>query len=233
VSLSLLTVGSGPYSVSENGTLAWLAGGGSDHLQLNWFDRSGRKLGSLGDPGDYSAPALSPDEESLAVARRDPKTKTRDLWVFDLRRQTSRRLTFEPSDEVGAVFSPDGAWIAYSANPDGPRQLYRRRADGSGNAELVLKNDTPGPLYMEDWSPDGSSWLYNTWRVGLQPDLLVLPLAARPRASIPFLATEFAEQMGQFSPDSRWIAYTSNESGGTTSTCSSLPAPAGTASASG
>ena len=213
-SLAVLYNGQSAYSVSESGALAWLAGASAENLQLTWFDRSGRKLGTVGDPADYSAPALSPDERSLAVARRDPKTKTRDLWIFDLGRQTSRRLTFEPTDEVGAAWSPDGAWIGYSSNPGGARNLYRRRADGSGDAELLFKNDATGPLYMEDWSPDGSFLLLNTWRASLQPDILLLPLSGPGKgAPRPLLATAFTEQMSQVSPDSRWFAYASNESG--------------------
>jgi len=202
------------YAVSANNTLVWQTSG-LENLQLTWFDRSGRRLDAVGEPGDYSAPALSPDEKSLAISRRDPRTRTRDIWIYDLVRNTSRRLTFDDTDETGAAWSPDGAFVAYSSTVGGARDIRRRRADGSGVEDVLVPNATvAGGHFVEDWSPDGTLLLHNSWRAGLQPDLLLVRMPPDPGAApTVFAGTGFAEQMGTFSPDGRWIAYSTNESG--------------------
>jgi Tol biopolymer transport system component len=204
----------GAYGVSANDTLVWQSSGLED-LQLTWFDRSGRRLDPVGEPGDYSAPALSPDERSLAVAKRDTRTRTRDIWIFDLLRNTSRRLTFDDTDEVGPAWSPDGIFVAYSSTKNGARDIRRRRADGSGEEEVLVPNDNVvGGFFMEAWSPDGTLILHNAWRNGLQPDLFLVRVPPAPGdASIPFADSGFAEHYGNFSPDGRWIAYSTNETG--------------------
>jgi Tol biopolymer transport system component len=202
------------YSASANGVLAWQAGiPATDRLQLTWFDRQGRRLGTLGEVGDYSAPALSRDGRSLAVGRRDPETRTRDLWIFDLERGTSRRLTFSPADEVGPAWSPDGKWVVFSSDQGGSRQLYRKPVNGAESEEQLTK-DTGGGQFVEDWSPDGALILQNRWEQGVQPNLFLRPVSSGGAGEpIVFRNTTFAEHMAQFSPDGRWIAYTSSESG--------------------
>ncbi len=131
--------------------------------QLTWFDRSGKKLGTLGEPAVYFAPTLSPDEKSLAVCRTDPATNTtpkRDLWIFDVARGTSRRLTFDPADDCGPAWSPDGSRIAFFSDRRGVREIYQKAANGSGDDELLLASkdqECHDPLgtSTEDWSADG------------------------------------------------------------------------------
>ena len=195
------------FSVSQSGVLVHTASVAAA-AELAWLDRSGRRLGTLGDPGDYSNPALSPDEKSLAVGRVSPGTRTRDIWVLDLVRGTNKRLTFDPADDLNATWSPDGARIAFTSNRKGVRQIYLKRADGSGDDELLLasKADTNA----EDWSPDGRFLLYNL----ATSDLYLLPMSSSgDRRPLPFLATEMVESMGRFAPNGRWIAYRSDESG--------------------
>jgi serine/threonine protein kinase len=103
------------FSVSPSGVLVHTASTFTA-AELVWRDRSGKSLGTLGDPGDYSNPALSPDEKSLAVGRVSPGARTRDLWVLDLVRGTNKRLTFDPADDLNATWSPDGTRIAFTSN---------------------------------------------------------------------------------------------------------------------
>jgi hypothetical protein len=200
-----------PYSVSSNGVLTWLSGNALKSTSLTWFDRTGKELGTVGEPADYSNPALSPDERSLAVDRRGPE-KHRDIWVFDLLRGGRMRLTFDPAEDMGATWHPDGTRIAFTSERRGKRELYLRLANGSGDDELLLEAEDANAS-AEDWSLDGK-WLAFNWRRHPRPDLLVLPTsAAHDPKPVPFLATEFREDMSQFSPDGRFLAYRSDESG--------------------
>ena len=200
------------YSVSASGVLAWRAGSG-DETQLAWFDRSGKKVGTLGEPAGYSNPALSPEEKRLAVGLQDPHTQTRDLWIFDLVRGTRTRLTFDPADDFNPTWSPDGTRIAFTSDRSGRRELYQRLSNGSGDDELLLSSQDLGNN-AEDWSEDGMLLLYNRGGGEMPPDLYLLPMSRGvDRKPIPFLTTEFTEQYGQFAPGGRWIAYSSNETG--------------------
>jgi eukaryotic-like serine/threonine-protein kinase len=201
------------YSVSANGVLAWRPRSTSmmEPKQLTWFDRSGQKLGTLGEPGAYISANLSPDERSVAVSRVDPASNLnnrRDIWILDVERGTSRRLTFDPADESNPVWSPDGTRIAFFSDRRGVREIYQKAADGSGEEELVLASKGQ-PLNLEDWSQDGRFLVYNA-PMGLpnRQDLFLLPMSgAGERKPITFLATEAIEMMGAISPNGRWLAY--------------------------
>jgi Tol biopolymer transport system component len=201
------------YAASANGVLAWRSGSGLAAMQLTWFDRSGRKLGTVGEPADYSNPALSPDERSLAVGRLDPQRKSRDLWIFDLMRGTSTRLTFDPAEEFNPTWSPDGTRVAFTSDRRGVREIYQKPANGSGDDALLVES-TDWPKHVEDWSPDGKYLLYNYSRGGLPSDLFLWPLLpGADRNPIPFVTTAFVEREGRFAPQGGWVAYCSNESG--------------------
>ena len=195
----------GAFSVSDNGVLAYRSGG-STTTQLVWFDREGRRLGSLGEPADYSNPALSPDEKKVAVGRRDPQSRNRDIWLLDLARGGASRLTFDPADDLNPVWSPDGSRIAFASDRKGGRDLYQKLATGTGEDEILLVSE--GDQSAEDWSADGRLILYNlnsadVWALSLTGD----------RKPAPVLRGPFAEQQAKLSPDGRWIAYRSNEAG--------------------
>ena len=159
------------YAVSTNGVLAWRPRSTRivEPKQLTWYDRSGVRLGTLGVPAVYFAPALSPDEKSVAVCRMDPVANSndrRDLWIFDVERGTSRRLTFDPADDCGPAWSPDGRRIAFFSDRRGTREIYVKAANGSGDEELLLAakdQESRDPLGMssEDWSADGRFLVYN------------------------------------------------------------------------
>jgi Tol biopolymer transport system component len=195
------------FSASPNGVLAWRSNTQSSQGSLQWFDRTGKKLAAIGQVADYSNPSLSPDDSKLAVCIRDPQTKTRDIWVFDLLRGSSTRLTFDPADNIDPIWSPDGTRIAFTSDRSGQRNIYWKLADGSQPEELLLGGKEQENV--EDWSRDGKYLIYN---YGQNPvHLYVLPLA--DRKPVPFLTASFNTQEGQISPNGRWIAYISTESG--------------------
>jgi Tol biopolymer transport system component len=202
------------FSASANGVLAWRHGSNSSESVLQWLDRSGKRLDVVGEAADFSNPALSPDDRRLAIGIRDPLTKTRDIWIFDLSRGTKTRLTFDPADDLDSIWSPDGTRIAFSSDRLGQRDIYQTPSDGSGSAELLL-GGKGAQKNVEDWSPDGKYLVYNYQIPGSTPfqiHLYVLPLAD-DRKPIPFANTQFVIQQGQLSPNGRWLAYRSFESG--------------------
>ena len=199
------------FSASPSGVLVWHRNTQSSRSLLQWVDRSGKRLGVVGEAAEYSNPALSPDDTRLAVGIRDPQTKTRDIWKFDLLRGTKTRLTFDPADDLDSIWSPDGTRIAFSSNRLGQRDIYQKPADGSGSEELLLGGKGAGKN-VEDWSPDGKYLIYNYQPTGANAHLYVLPLDG-DRKPVPFVNPELTTQQGQFSPNGRWVAYRSNESG--------------------
>jgi Tol biopolymer transport system component len=200
------------FSVSANGVLAWRPGPPMDFKQLAWFDRSGRRMGTLGEPGPYSGQALSPDDKSVAVCRQE-SSSNRDIWLLEVATGTSRRLTFDPHDDCGPVWSPDGQRIAFFSDRRGVREIYQKRADGSGEDELLLASKD-FPLHPEDWSADGRFLSYNSARPGHENDLFLLPVdRSLDPTPIAFLATEVTESFSTIAPNGRWIAYQAPGSG--------------------
>jgi Tol biopolymer transport system component len=202
-----VTVGVAAFTTSENGVLAYrTATGAGASSQLLWFDRSGKQVVMLGEPGAYGEVWLSPDGRRVSVGILDGATRTRDIWIYDVARGLRTRFTHEPTDEQASVWSPDGSRIVMNSNRKASNRfdLYLRPASGAGAEEVLLEDDS-SKLPMS-WSPDGRFILY---RAG---DLFVLPLFG-DRKPTPFLQTPFVESVAQFSPDGRWVSYESNESG--------------------
>ncbi len=198
------------FSVSTNGVLAYRSGAGGNG-QLAWFDRAGKQMQTVGSPGEYSDVALSPDERRVAVARRDPQGANPDLWLIDLARSTPSRFTFHEAVDRLPVWSPDGARIAFSSSRDGPDSIYQKVASGAGSDELLLKA-SGDPIVPTDWSSDGRYLLYASQNAKTGLDLWVLPLEGDRKPAI-YLQTPFNERQSRFSPDGKFIAYASDESG--------------------
>ena len=203
------TVGVSPFSVSENGVLAYrtipLAA-----TQVTWFDRSGKRLGSIGEPGDYRDVSLSPDEARVAVHRHEDPAGG-GLWLLDFARGTTSRLTLDTFHNDSAHWSPDGSRIVFWSDREGGiRNLYQRMSNGAGPDELLLKSG--GHKDPTSWSSDGRFVVYISEDPKTGVDLWVLPLSGG-RTPMPFIQTEFDEGHGRLSPDGRWMAYTSNETG--------------------
>ena len=196
------------FSVSANGMLVFVEG--NSNRQLAWFDLAGKKLGTVGPVGPYGFPRLSPDEQRLVVSRTDPQTGTSDLRLFDLKRETDTRFTFDPAEDDSPLWSPDGMRIVWASGREGGANLYQKAANGAGQDEMLLRSDNPKmPL---DWSADGRFILYREYNPQTNADLWVLPLEGE-RKPWPWRKTQFADFTGRFSPDGKWIAYQTNESG--------------------
>ena len=156
---STVIANSSMFSVSNTGTLAYRGGSGPQTV-LTWFDQQGRAAGTLGDPGDYSSPAISPDGSRVAVAV-GPQA-SRDIWILDVARGASTRFTFDPARDDYPAWSPDGKNIAFNSTRSGQADLYIKPADGSGEEKLLLK--TEEPKYDERWTKDGRFLLFtSTW----------------------------------------------------------------------
>jgi serine/threonine protein kinase/Tol biopolymer transport system component len=207
------------FSASQNGVLAYAAGNlaGSE---VGWYDRQGRNLSALG-TGTYYGPRLSPDGTRLAVDFGDPN---RDIWVFDLRRGVKTRLTFGGGIDAAPVWSPDGSRIAFAALSGGMRSaVFEKKSNGEGqNEPLYVATDNKIPT---DWSPDGRFLLLD-FNYNAMSRLYVLPLAG-DRKPYPFLESQFVQRSGHFSPDGRWVAYTSRESGRDEVYVAPFPGPGG------
>ena len=201
----------GVFSVSNNGMLAYRAGVGAGGFFLTWFDRSGKREGTLGEPANVLDEFhLSADGKSLAAGIEQTPSRT-DIWIYDIGRGLRTRLTFDPAIDTTPIWSPDGRSIVFASNQNGHSDLYRKSVDGAGSEELLFADDHD--KYPTSWSPDGRSILfYEIAGASTLRDLFVLPLFGEHKP-IPFLITKFNEQYGQFSPDGKWVAYASDESG--------------------
>ncbi len=199
------------FSASENGVLVWkVKAADPNKTQLTWFDRSGKRLGTVGDSAMYSGPSFSPGEDRLVVAIADPRTKMRDLWIMQPLLGANSRLTFDPGDDLNPRWTPDGKWIIFTSTQNGQRNIYRKLADGTGEAQPLLASEES--LHVEDISPDGRFLVFNCYHGQEQPRLALLSLNAE-RKRIPFPNTQSREESGRFSPNGRWLAYRSMEKG--------------------
>jgi Tol biopolymer transport system component len=197
----------GVFSVSQEGLLAYQAGGAGSE-QLTWFDRNGKSTGTLGDAEKFWSVEFSPDRKNVAITRPDDN----GIWIYEVARGLATRLTTGATADRDPVWSPDGKSVVYYSNAKGKWDLYRKAADGTGNEELLYADEAV--KVPSSWSPDGRFLLY--WRSNpkARSDIWALPLSAgAPSKPYPWLATPFSEISGKFSPDGRWVAYGSNESG--------------------
>ena len=216
-------------SVSENGTLVYASGGSLNPPQLTWFDRAGKPLATLGDGGVDASLSLSPNERQIAVALRRASPENLDIWTIETARYLPNRVTTDPRPEGWPVWSPKGTEIVFGLGamgqgglPDKARLVLQTLANRNGAKETLLEAEgTPSRpcgarqciLMPTDWSADGRFVLYTF--AGSFPatsDIWALPLFG-DRKPLPVAQTEFSESQGTFSPDGRWIAYTSDETG--------------------
>ena len=204
----------GTFSASAAGVLAWVTGPSTD-VQLTWFDRQGKAIGSFGETTSGCCLALSPDG-TQAVIRDALLNVPGDILRLDFTRGVRTRLTFRQSPGSTPVWSPDGSRIVFSAstsNSFAADALYEKASSGAGEEKELLKVKNPGVVTPTSWSRDGRFLLYHTnTSPGTGADLWLLPLQG-DREPVLLLGTRFNEFGGTFSPDGKWIAYASNESG--------------------
>jgi eukaryotic-like serine/threonine-protein kinase len=199
------------FSASTTGVLIYMSGPSRKYSeiyqlsQLSWFDRQGKALSTVGEPGTYSgAFALSPDEARVAW------TKHGAVFLYNLLQNTETRFTFGKGNSTNPIWSPDGNRVIFGSNRDGVINLYLKPASGAKEEELLLKSSESN--IPTSWSRDGQFVLYGASDPKTKFDIWALPLEG-DRKPIPFLQTEFREFDAHFSPDMRWVAYVSDESG--------------------
>jgi Tol biopolymer transport system component len=220
-------------SVSEGGVLAY-RNNAAARRQLVWTDRAGRMLSVPGLPDDTGFAVglgfeLAPDGQRVAGARVVQQNS--DIWFTDIVRGISSRFTTDPALDGGPIWSPDGSRLIYSSLRGGKTELFEKPVNGTAGEQLLL---VPGAnKAAQDWSSDGRFLLYTT-QEATPRDLWALPfdpaqggptrLSGKP---FPVAQTSFDEAEGQFSPDTRWVAYTSNETGRSEIYVRSFPGPDG------
>jgi len=169
-----------------------------------WFDRGGKDLGVVGRPEVYGSIALAPNEKAVLVDRTDMGNQTTDLWTYDLQRQSAKRLTFGSFPSVLAVWSPDASRIAFTSQRTVGGDVYMKNSDGTQEEKRVVHGDYTH--FVNGWSRDGKYILYST-----DTDLRYVTLPQLEDSVL--LKVPSVLRNGQFSPDGKWVAYASNESG--------------------
>ena len=190
-------------AVAATGLVAYRKGGGNQR-RLTWVDRSGAARGTVGDLGTFENPRVSRDGRRVVVAQGLP----RDLWLVDGARTS--RLTFGAAHDDYGVWSPDDTRIVFRSNRSGQWELYQKLTSGAGVEEPLVASDQP--KVAASWSADGRFLLYQSTDPLTNADIWVMPMMG-DRTPAVFLKTPFRELAATFSPDSRWVAYQSNESG--------------------
>ena len=196
------------FSVSAGQELIYASGDAvaAAGLELAWFDRTGTRVDTLGTPAAISRLFFSPDRKNLTLSLSDPSSHNSDIQIFDVAQGLLRRFSFDPAQELYAVWSPDGKSIVFNSDRRGHFDLYRKASNGAADEELLYADSLE--KYPTSWSPDGKSLLYYTLNDPPDNALWVLPDAAgSPGSAKPY---RFVPGMfGQFSPDGKWVAYRS------------------------
>jgi Tol biopolymer transport system component len=199
--------GTAQLDFSQTGTLIYRSGeAGGGLFTVQWLDAAGKTQPLLAKPDSYSRPSLSPDGNKLAIA-------TGDIWVYEWKRDTMTRLTFGPANSSYPLWSPDGRYIVF----EGPGGMFWTRSDGSGKPQPLTQSKNR--QLTDSFTPDGKRLAYHELNSQAQNKIWTVPLESdgtglRAGKPEPFLQTSFDERHGTFSPDGRWMAYDSNESGG-------------------
>ncbi len=197
----------GDFSVSENGVLVYRTAYSSPS-RLAWLDRSGKQIATLGGQGYYRDGRLSPDGRTVVLSREDSADASKtDLWLLEVQLGTLSRLTFHPALAYSAVWSPDGSRLAIAATG---AKVQIMPANGSGSPVSISNELVAG---VRDWSPDGLTILVQQQNSRTGMDVMSLPVSEKPQPLTPVLNSQFDEISPRLSPDGRWLAYTSNESG--------------------
>jgi Tol biopolymer transport system component len=213
--------GHAQYAFSATGSLVYVPGGiQAAQSRLVWVSRNGAEQPVVAPPRAYLNPRLSPDGRRVAVSIQDQEAQ---VWLYDLARETSTRLTFEGNVNSNPSWTPDGKRIAFQSNKEGQSNIFWQLADGSGGLERLTTSE-----YLQSpmsWSPDGQLLAFMEINPTTERDIWVLRVGDRKARA--FLGTPFSESVPKFSPDGRWLAYISNESGRYEIYVQAYPGPGG------
>jgi Tol biopolymer transport system component len=197
------------FAVAPSGRLLYTRGAAKPAL-LTWFDRTGRRLGTIGDPGMYTNATISPDGRRAAVSLNAGTPPNRDVWIVDLASGAATRLTTDPGVDATPVWSPDGQELTWSSTRSGIYQMYRRPASGSGTDALLASTERAS--IATDWSRDGRIVVY-TRTAPSATGLDIWLLFVATGETVPIVSTNATDDNGALSPDGRWLAYQSGVSG--------------------
>ncbi len=221
--------GSAQVAWTEAGTLVYVSGqsaGGEAPIQ--WMDRAGKVSPLRATPANWGHPSLAPDGRRLAIDINNGQT---DVWVYEWARDTLTRVTFDAAADTTPVWTPDGRRIVFRSNRDKSLSLYWQRADGTGDVQRLTESQNS--QYPASWHPSGTFLAFSETRPQTSNDLMILPIDGdeasgwKPGKPTVFLGTPFIEVEPMFSPDGRWIAYHSNESGRVEMYVRPFPGPGG------
>ena len=192
------------FAASTAGLLVAQRNADSGASQLLWFDRKGQQIGVALNPGIYGNIMLAPNGRTVASDTTDLASQNTDIWTYDLETRSAKRLTFDPAIDSLPVWSPDGSRTVFASNRELKFDLYLKDTNGA-QEEKVIPQDGPD-RFPTDWSRDGKYVLY-----GRGPDLWFLTFPELRATQ--FLKAASTLKTGRFSPDGKWVAYSSNESG--------------------
>jgi len=192
------------YSAVDSGALLLQKGGNVSLSRLIWFNREGKELGTLGEPHVYANPKISWDGQKVGVDQTDTESQNTDVWTYDVEHGAAKRLTFDPALDATPIWSPDGSKVVFTSTRGTAFNLFVKEANGAEEEKAI--NETEMDKYPNSWSRDGKYILYQE---GLELRYLMLP----EMKSEPFLKASATLRNAQFSPDGKWVAYDSNESG--------------------
>jgi eukaryotic-like serine/threonine-protein kinase len=198
------------FSVCNNGMLLFDPQPNRQRSQLLWVDRSGKTIKSLDRLDNVVIPRLAPDDKRFAVVRASPQDGNNDIWLSDVASGNPTRFTFDPGNDQLGVWSPDGTRLVWASSRSGVFDLYEKNTDLAGQDTLLLQSEHY--KFPTDWSRDGRYIIYRQIDPQTKYDIWILPLFGEWKP-FPFLRTEANEAAAVLSPDGRWIAYSSDETG--------------------
>ena len=210
------------FSVSNSGVLVYEGSSASSAPELALVDPKGRTIVSFGQPEIFVSARLSRDSRKIAMDLYDVRVRNSDIWLYEIGRGVNTRFTFDPAVEWNPIWSPDGSRLVFSSNRNGHHDIYEKISTGAANEAVIFQSERD--KIPTDWSPDGRFILFQLLDPRTRSDLWLLPMTG-DRKPTPFLQTEYAESNARFSPDMKWIAYQSDESGTTQIYVRPFPGP--------
>ncbi|MEE4273241.1 MAG: protein kinase [Thermoanaerobaculales bacterium] len=213
----------GAFSVSDNGLLIYNTGESETKSEIVWVDRSGELQSEFGDGHLLFDIEISPDGRFAAVTELESSVGTADIWVCDLERKLRTRFTFDPTNDWYPAWSPDGRMIVFASARNGSDGIWIKDVGGSGDARLLLES-ADKQLYPQSWSPDGEWVVYE--RVGTDNNTDLCAVRPEDGQTVELVVSKYDVGFGAVSPDGRWMAFVSNESGHDEVYVTTFPEPA-------
>jgi Tol biopolymer transport system component len=208
VSGGAISWGGAQFGASDADVLVHLRGTQSSNTVLTWRDPDGNVLDTIGEPGNYWSPALSHDGSRLAL---EIGTDASDVWIIDLERDSRTRFSFETASDRYPLWSPDDDRLAYTSAHEAEGEIWVRPTSGLGDAQLVFSAGTS--IALTDWTNDGRWILFDYQHLTGEDDLDVWGIDMQTSETRAFVSRKFSQGEARLSPDGRWVAYSSNESG--------------------